>query len=561
MDWTDQQKPPRSYVAGPAQVRVVENGPVRVALEITREAEDSKFVQTIRLSAGDAGNRIEFANAIDWKSKEAALKATFPLSASNPEATYNWDIGTIQRGNNNPHKYEVASHQWFDLTDKSGDYGVTVLSDCKNGSDKPNDNTLRLTLIYTPGIGTGNGRDYSDQSTQDWGHHQFVYGLAGHRGNWVQGGSEWQALRLNQPLITFTSDKHPGALGKSFSLLRINNDHVRVLALKKAEDNDDVILRMVELDGKPEQNARVTFAAPIASAQEMNAQEEPLGSAQVQQGSLVTSFTPYQPRTFALKLAATHTTVPKPRAESVTLQYDRSVGTDRGAKPSAGFDDQGNALPAEMLPQEITYDDVPLKLTPANAGDADAVTAKGQTIQLPSGNFNRVYVLAASSDGDQKATFRAGDQPVDVTVEDWGGFIGQWYDRTWNKQEVTVPPRPGAPAGAPVRKRTVLEYSGIKPAFIKRDSLGWYASFHRTADGKDVPYSYSYLFVYPIDLPTGATTLTLPDNDKIRILAITAAEQSGSVHPAEPLYDVFGGESQEKSQARALAETVKSAAE
>src|SRR5262249_39547119 len=34
MDWTDQQKPPRAYVAGPAKVRIVENGPVRVALQV-----------------------------------------------------------------------------------------------------------------------------------------------------------------------------------------------------------------------------------------------------------------------------------------------------------------------------------------------------------------------------------------------------------------------------------------------------------------------------------------------------------------------------------------------
>ena len=55
MDWEDQQKPPRSYVSGPAKVRIVERGPVRVALEITRESEGSKFVQKIQLSAGEAG--------------------------------------------------------------------------------------------------------------------------------------------------------------------------------------------------------------------------------------------------------------------------------------------------------------------------------------------------------------------------------------------------------------------------------------------------------------------------------------------------------------------------
>ena len=86
---------------------IVENGPARVALEIARETEGSTFVQTIRLSAGDAGNRVEFANAIDWKTKEAHLKAVFPLTASNPMATYNWDVGTIERPTNDERQFEV----------------------------------------------------------------------------------------------------------------------------------------------------------------------------------------------------------------------------------------------------------------------------------------------------------------------------------------------------------------------------------------------------------------------------------------------------------------------
>ena len=34
MDWAQEQAAPKSYVSGPANVRVVENGPVRVAIEV-----------------------------------------------------------------------------------------------------------------------------------------------------------------------------------------------------------------------------------------------------------------------------------------------------------------------------------------------------------------------------------------------------------------------------------------------------------------------------------------------------------------------------------------------
>ena len=538
MDWADQQKPPRAYVGGPAQVRIVERGPVRVALEVTREAEGSKFVQTIRLAAGDVGNRVEFANAIDWKTKESALKATFPLSASNPEATYNWDIGTIQRGNNDEKKFEVASHQWFDLTDKGGAYGTTILSDCKYGSDKPDDKTLRLTLIYTPGLGDGNGRAYSDQTTQDLGHHEFVYGVAGHSGDWRRGQSYWQALRLNQPLIAFESAKHAGELGKSFSLLNLSNNRVRVLALKKAEQSDETIIRLVELDGQPAQGVHLKFAAPVAAAREVNGQEMPLGNATVSQGELIADFTPYQIHTFAVKLAPSSVKVTAPRSQPVRLAYDRAVATLPKTKSDAGFDSQNRTLPAEMLPRELDYDGIRFTLAPGGSGKPDAVTAKGQTITLPSGNYDRLYLLAAA-DGDQKATFRIGQQPVDLTIEDWGGYIGQWDNRTWSQHEETLPPRPTDPPGAPPRTRTVMEYTGLTPGFIKPAPLAWYASHHHNADGSNEPYAYSYLFAYPIDVPAGAKAITLPNNDKIRILAITAARENGSVHPAQPLYDTL----------------------
>ncbi|MGC3960724.1 MAG: glycoside hydrolase family 38 C-terminal domain-containing protein, partial [Verrucomicrobiota bacterium] len=239
MDWKDRTNAPRGYVSGPAKIRIAENGPARVALEVERASENSSFVQTIRLAAGSAGSRVEIANRVDWQSKACSLKAEFPFAIANPLATYNWDIGKIQRSNNDRKKYEVPSRQWFDLTDTSGDYGVAVLNDTKYGSDKPNDHTLRLTLLYTPGIRDGAG--YDEQQTQDWGHHEFVYGLSGHQKDWRAGKADWEAARLGQPLLAFRTTTHSGALGRSFSLLQTSSDQVAVRAVKLAEDNDKVI--------------------------------------------------------------------------------------------------------------------------------------------------------------------------------------------------------------------------------------------------------------------------------------------------------------------------------
>src|SRR5205085_3949169 len=123
----------------------------RATLEVTRQTEGSTFVQRISLAAGGAGAKVRFDNVIDWRSASCNLKAVFPLTAKNPLATYSWEVGTLQRGNDDEKKYEVPHHQWFDLTDSAGGYGATVCSPFKYGSDKPDDGTLRLTLLRTPG--------------------------------------------------------------------------------------------------------------------------------------------------------------------------------------------------------------------------------------------------------------------------------------------------------------------------------------------------------------------------------------------------------------------------
>ena len=114
-----------------AKIRVVENGPARVAVEVSRASEGSKFVQTVRLSAGDAGNRVEFGNVDRLETLCGKSEGRVSASAANNKATYNWGIGTIERPNASERQFEVASHQWIDLTDKSGAYGATILTDSR----------------------------------------------------------------------------------------------------------------------------------------------------------------------------------------------------------------------------------------------------------------------------------------------------------------------------------------------------------------------------------------------------------------------------------------------
>ena len=384
MDWADRQKSPEAVLGGPAEVSVVESGPVRVTLRVKRSGENSTVVQWIRLAAGGAGNRVEFATEIDWRSLEASLKASFPLNVSSPLATYDAQLGTVQRPNDNPKQFEVPQHQWMDLTGSDGSYGVSILNDSKYGSDKPDDRTMRLTLLYSPGV----TNSYQDQMTQDIGRHRMLYAIEGHRGDWRQGGTFWEAARLNQPLVAFTAPAHPGPLGKTFSLVTASTDQVQVVSVKKAEDSDEVVVRLRELSGHPAPGVRLAWSLPVVGAREIDGQEMPLGPANLRNGVLGFDLAPYQLRAFALKTAPLPKALPPAVAsQPVALPYDLDVVSSVENPADGNFDGSGHTYPAEQFLKTVVSEGVSFQLGPVADGQKNAVVCRGQSLALPGGSF------------------------------------------------------------------------------------------------------------------------------------------------------------------------------
>ena len=515
MDWTDRQKPPRAYVSGPAAIRVVEDGPVRVALEVVRESEGSRFTQTIRLAAGAAGDRVEIVNLVDWKTSEASLKATFPLSAAHAKATYNQDLGTIERGNNEPKKYEVPTHGWMDLTDAQAGYGVTLLTGAKYGTDKPDDHTLRLTLLYTPGV----GKDYREQRWQDWGRHSFTYGLAGHASTWR--GAPWLALRQDQPLTAFAVPRHAGPLGRSFSLLRTSSADVAIQALKRSEDGKTLVVRLQELRGLP---AKVDLqaAGAIRNAKELDGVERPLGDLKTQKGLLNLAFTPYQLRTIGLDIDAP-ALLPSPSAQPVSIPFDVAAFSTNGNRMEGGAMEPYASYPSEMIGDAVETGGIRFKMGPHGDGQNNALTCAGQALALPEGTL-RAHLLVAATSDDVKAEFLAGDRATQIEVPRWTGYVGSWDNRVFKDE---------------VDEKTYSinnDLERLAPAFLKAGRPAWWAS-HRHAKGQDDVYAYCYLFAIAVDIPAGAKTLTLPKDSRVKVFAVTAATlDNAGVRPLQPLF-------------------------
>jgi len=523
MDWTDRQNPPVGQVDGTPSFRVVENGPVRATIAVTRWARDSKVTQFIQLLRGESGDLVEVAAEIDWQSTQCALKAAFPLSVSNQNATYNWGMGTIERGNNEPKKYEVPSHEWFDLTDRSGDYGVSILEDSKFGSDKPTDNEVRLTLLYTPGV----RGSYMDQHSQDWGVHEMRYAIFGHVGDWRAAQVEWRGRRFNQALRGFWCDKHSGRLGRTFAFATSNTPQVDIRAIKCAEESDRLVVRVQELMGKPAKKVAIEFPFAITTVDEVDGQERKLASLAGSGKTFQFDIGAYGMRSFAFELErGSGSTSNECAGQPIALEYNADVVSTDADRADGDMDGHGRSYPAEMFPSQLTDNGITFQLGSTQPGEKQVLTCKGQRIDLKNAKGNEIHLLVAATE-DVTTTFTIGERPHRLGIQAWTGFVGQWYDRVFDR---TFGENDHHCDGKVV---------SILPAFIKRDPIAWFATHrHHPANGNE-SYRFSYLYHYVLPRCT-ANEIVLPYDERVRVFALTIADGS-HVTAAAPLYDDFTG--------------------
>jgi alpha-mannosidase len=529
--------PPREFVAGPATIRVVEDGPARVALEIVRDAAGSTFTQRIRLAAGAAGDRVELLTDVDWRSTGTLLKAVFPVAAANRLASYDLGLGVAERGTNRPNLYEVPAQQWADVTDDSGTFGVAVLNDSRHGWDKPDEHTLRLTLVHTPSV-VPSWDWLADQATNDLGRHRVLMALAGHAGDWRAGRVPETADRLNQPLLAWQVPAHPGTLGRAFSLLQVEGGEggatpVAVRAVKLAEESDEVVVRLFETSGRPVQGATVRFARSAVAVRELNGAEEPLeGLARggalpdddrpplaLRGGAVVLDFKPFRPRTVAVRLAAPPTTVDPPAATPLELPFNRDGISGDDARTDGDFDGAGRTIAGDLLPAELTSGGIPFHTGPNAPGRANVLECRGQTFELPAGGHDRLYLLAAVVGGDRPTTFTVDGRPVTRTVPDWAEPVGQWDNRLVVGELQADPAR-------------------IAPGYAKTVPVAWVGTHRHGARGENEAYAFTHLFRIAIDLPAGARRVALPDDPQVRILAATVAtNDNDDALPAQAFVD------------------------
>ena len=273
--------------------KVIERGAVRSVVRFTRSLSKSTIVQDVVLTADSA--RIDFVTTVEWgNEKDVLLKVAFPVNVRADKARYEIQFGNIERPThwNRPQDFgmfEVPAQRWADLSE--GDYGVALLNDCKYGHDI-RDNVMRLTLLRAP---KWPGKNADVDKT-----HQFTYSILPHAGTYTNGVVR-EGYELNVPATARVVKAKGGKLPARMSRMSVSGGNIVIDTVKKAEDDNGIIVRMYEAHGCRGRYEFITNL-PVKRIVETNLMEKEEKGLGMKNGTLALEFKPFQIVTVKLKM-------------------------------------------------------------------------------------------------------------------------------------------------------------------------------------------------------------------------------------------------------------------
>lgn len=271
------------------EVKLVENTPVRTVIRVKKRFQKSSFVQDICMYPEVP--RVDVRMQADWHERQIMLKVAFPLDIKPLTATYQIPYGTVERPAI-PHvpgkppvpfteateisrkhakydpllaqeaEFEVCAQQWGDLS--ANGRGFSLLNREKYGYDTFEPGTIRLTLLRSP---------IDPDPHADQGFHEMTYSMYPHPGDWRDAETELRGYELNYRLLPMKTVVHEGSLPATHSFVEIEPRNVILSSLKKAEDNDEVVFRFYEFEGKSSQ-VRLRLPEAATGAVQTNLMEK-----------------------------------------------------------------------------------------------------------------------------------------------------------------------------------------------------------------------------------------------------------------------------------------------
>lgn len=485
--WRDVASAPLARFEEVRERRVVERGPLRVALRIERTAGASVVRETWRLARGESGDLLECQVELDWRSRGRLLKLRFPFSATNALAAYDTGLGAIRRPLASRALYEVPAQHWAALEDQRGAWGTAVLADSRHGWDHPAPSALRLTLAHSPHA----GNKFRHQATQDFGRQRFRFALCGLAAGAVDDGTvAGRADRWLHPPVAYRVSTS-AAKGQQRRTLLTVPAPLRLLALKPAEDSPRALVARLQNPSDAPAGERFE-ATGFARGGALDGSEHALAAG----GSAADDpIPPSALRTLLLSPAAPLASPAAGEWEPLDLGGDARGFSRRGEIGVTGFDDARRSFPLDPSPARL--DDGPAPFILIGAGGRPRVrVSAGETFDLP-GGWSELWLLGASVAGDRETELRLDDRSLRAFVPDW-------------RQPLLVESR--------WSWRGLLRR--LDPGRFRRSATVWSVGHLHDGRGRVLVLERASLFAVHLPL-AGAVRLRLPDDRALRWVAAT----------------------------------------
>ncbi|MDR1465460.1 MAG: glycosyl hydrolase-related protein [Oscillospiraceae bacterium] len=274
-----------------ADAEVVEHGPVRTVLRVTRPFLHSTIQQDFIFTPG--GERVDVDYVVDWKERNIALKCDYPVDVNAVRATFDIQFGNLERVTHENStwdfaQFETCGHKWADLSDNS--FGLSVLNDCKYGWTVK-DGRILATLLRCA---------TQPNVNQDREIHRFTYAIYPHSGPVSQSGVVQEGYKLNVPLRAVIAEPSEGKLPAGYSLVSADADNVVIETVKQAEDSDALVLRLYETWNRKTSTV-LRFGDAVQAAAECNLMEENDVPLTAEGNTLALTFQPFEIKTIKVR--------------------------------------------------------------------------------------------------------------------------------------------------------------------------------------------------------------------------------------------------------------------
>jgi alpha-mannosidase len=210
----------------------------------------------------DGFDRIDFRTEIDWDTAQRRIRVAVPTSIKTDDGIYSIPYGALKRGKYEPDMSQLPSTNgdwpavnWVDLHGEADNRGYALIN-TGTPSHKIEDGVIFMSLLRSPtDCWCLNEPEYYDcpdfDGARDAGSHEFHYSLIPHPGDYRSANIERRAREVNNPLTIRVFEGGEGRkLGLSHSFISLDApDNVIVTAIKKAERNNSVIVRLAETAG------------------------------------------------------------------------------------------------------------------------------------------------------------------------------------------------------------------------------------------------------------------------------------------------------------------------